>query len=517
MTNAAQPLGDGAVDLEKLQTLLALGCELDELDFKEYLDLTNQKDKVELVKDLAAMQSIPTGGYVIVGVDGAGKPSEKFGKLVAAEFDPANLYKIAANYLPTLQLRSTTHELFGITVAIIHSLAPDPPNIPILTKDGQYANDNGKSSTVFVAGDVFVRRGTQSIRWTPADVPALLKPWEQAIREDERRHMSARIDEVQVGTRGRDIARGPLGTLTWRLASDEFDAAVLEAMREQDEITLRRLFLAFGADAAVQLRTKQGDDFDLLLDRLIASLALTLTYGQQGWFRELLVVLVDLYRSVLDPLGSPNPPNENAVAEKLMWRIVVGVEAVGGLAVRLRCYWAIRALAMPSPALSRQIREPSWIRHALTAASWARLLYTQPSSEDAQPVEIGGPTVALARQLVERIPALRPDAEVPRFELNTAPEPFDKVLDSLTQFDALWCVIAVADSGRDNNQYPSFASFYSHRSEPALEVLITDQAVREELLEERAGDLKDAVARVVSVASSCRFSSATSLGTLHLP
>ena len=79
------------------------------------------------------------------------------------------------------------------------------------------------------------------------------------------------------------------------------------------------------------------------------------------------------------------------------------------------------------------------------------------------------------------------------------------MLDSLTQFDALWCVIAVADSGRDNNQYPSFASFYSHRSEPALEVLITDQAVREELLEERAGDLKDAVARVVSVARQLSF------------
>ena len=266
MTNAAQPLGDGAVDLEKLQTLLALGCELDELDFKEYLDLTNQKDKVELVKDLAAMQSIPTGGYVIVGVDGAGKPSEKFGKLVAAEFDPANLYKIAANYLPTLQLRSTTHELSGITVAIIHSLAPDPPNIPILTKDGQYANDNGKSSTVFVAGDVFVRRGTQSIRWTPADVPALLKPWEQAIREDERRHMSARIDEVQVGTRGRDIARGPLGTLHVAVEATSSKrrcraGSDARAGRDRPPATL----LAFGANTASNSARSRATTETLLL------------------------------------------------------------------------------------------------------------------------------------------------------------------------------------------------------------------------------------------------------------
>ena len=92
-----------------------------------------------------------------------------------------------------------------------------------------------------------------------------------------------------------------------------------------------------------------------------------------------------------------------------------------------------------------------------------------------------------------------------RFELNTAPEPFDKVLDSLTQFDALWCVMAVASSGRDNNQYPSFASFYSHRAEPALELLITDDAVREELLGEDADNLKDAIAKVVNIARQLSF------------
>lgn len=504
VTGAAQPLGDGAIDLEKLQALLAFGSELDDLDYKEFLDLGHQKDKVELVKDLAAMQSIPTGGYVVVGVDGSGKPSERLGTLVAADFDPANIYKIAANYLPTVRVRATTHQLAGITVAIIHVMSPDPPNIPILVKDGQHGSGK-QGATVFSAGDVFVRRGTQSIRWTPADVPALLKPWEDKIREDERRRATAYLEQVHVGERGRAIARGPLGALTWRLASDEYDAAVLEAMRENDELALRKLFLTFGADAASLVRNREQEELDLLLDRLIASVALTVTYGQQDLFRELLDVLVDTYRSVLDAHGSPTTPNEDAAAQKLLWRIVVGVEAVGGLAVRLKRYWAVRALAMPSAALSKQIREPSWIRHALTAASWARLLHTQPAGEDAQPVEIGGPVVALARQLVGRIPALRPDTEVSRFELNTAPEPFDKVLDSLTQFDALWCVMAVASSGRDNNQYPSFASFYSHRAEPALELLITDDAVREELLGEDADNLKDAIAKVVNIARQLSF------------
>ncbi len=483
---------------------MALGGEHDDLDYKEYLDLRQQKDKVELVKDLAAMQSIPTGGYVVVGVDGSGKPSERLGKLVAADFDPANIYKVAVNYLPTIRVRATTHQLAGITVAIIHVMPPDPPSIPILVKDGQHGSGK-QGATVFAGGDVFVRRGTQSIRWTPSDVTALLKPWEDGIREDERRLATAYLEQVHVGERGRTIARGPLGALTWRLASDEYDAAVLEAIRENDELALRKLCLGFGADAASLVRNRDQEELDLLLDRLVASAALTVTYGQRDLFRELLDVMVDIYRSVLDAHGTPVTPNGDAAAQKLMWRIVVGIEAVGGLAVRQKRYWAVRALAMPSAALSKQIREPSWIRHALTAASWARLLYTKPAGEDAQLVEIGGPVVALARQLAERIPALRPDTEVSRFELNTAPERFDKVLDSLTQFDALWCVMAVASSGRDNDQYPSFASFYSHRAEPVLELLITDDAVREELLGEDADNMKDAMAKVVYIARQLSF------------
>lgn len=64
MNAAGQPLGDGDISREKLEQLLALGGELDDLDLKEFLDLSQTKDKVELVKDLGAFQSQPTGGYI---------------------------------------------------------------------------------------------------------------------------------------------------------------------------------------------------------------------------------------------------------------------------------------------------------------------------------------------------------------------------------------------------------------------------------------------------------------------
>lgn len=501
MTVAGQPLGDGSITEEKLRTLLALGFELDDLDFKEHLNLSLQKDKLELVKDMAAMQSIPTGGYVVVGADDHGGVSTRFGELSVSDFDPANLHRIAHPYLPTVQVRSTTHDIDGVTVAVIYVGPPEPPGVAIIVKDGQYP-DGKRSTTVFAPGDVFVRRGTQSVRWSPSDLAGVLKRWEESIREDERRRATAYAEQLLEGERARTIAQGPLGSLTWRLAAEEFEAAFLEALRAGDAVTLRRLALTFGADASELVRGEDHQELDLLLDRLLAALAITVTYVEREWFDQLLAVLVEVYRSVIDGLGNVLRP-EDGRSQTLMLRVAVGVEAVGGLAVRLKQLWAVRPLAMPDAQLRTQIREPSWIRHAVTAAAWARLLHTAPPEDGGPAREIGGPVVSLARQLVERIPALRPDTQVSPFELNTSPQPYDKVLDSLIQFDVLWCVMAVLEGGWEHHHYPSFASFYPQRAEPAFTLLLDDDRARELMLGADAGDsekLKDAIRTVVGTA-----------------
>lgn len=488
MTAGSQPLGDGSITEEKLRTLLALGTELDDLDFKEHLDLSQHRDKIELVKDFAAMQTIPTGGYIVVGADDHGTVSTRFGALNSADFDPSNLHRIAYPYLPTIQVRASMHLISEVSIAVIYVGPPEPPGVPIIVKDGQYA-DGRRTTTVFTPGDVFVRRGTQSVRWLPSDLGGVLKRWEDTVREDERRRATAYADQLVQGERARTIVEGPLGSLTWRLASEEFDAAFLEAIRSGDAIALRRLILTLGTDASALVaghapegtsETGNQGELDLLLDRLLAALALTVTYVQREWFDQLLKVLVDVYRSALDPTGNPLQIGgpQSTISQGLILRIAVGVEAVGGLAVRMGQLWAVRPLAMPDHKLIRQLREPSWIRHAVTSASWARLLYVAPHEEGEQSHQIGGPVVALARQLVERIPALRPDTQVSPFELNASPAANDNVLDSLIQFDVFWCVIAVAHSGREHHQYPSFASFYPHRAEPAFDALIDDPEVR---------------------------------------
>ncbi len=122
-----------------------------------------------------------------------------------------------------------------------------------------------------------MRRGTQSVRWLPSDLPGVLKRWEDSIREDERRRATAYSSQLIRGERARAIAQGPLGSLTWRLASEEFDAAFLEALRDGDSVTLRRLILTFGADASALLNGDDPQELDLLLDRLLAALAVTVT------------------------------------------------------------------------------------------------------------------------------------------------------------------------------------------------------------------------------------------------
>ena len=509
MTVGGQALGDGSTSEEKLHTLLAVGVERDDLDFKEHLDLSAGRDKLELVKDFAAMQSIPTGGYVVVGADDRGRVTGQFGQLDAAAFDPANLTRIAHPYLPTVRVSAATHQVNGVTVAVIYIGPPEPPGVAVIAKDGQY-QDGKKSTTVFAPGDVFVRRGTQSVRWLPGEVAGVLQRWEESIREDERRRATAYAQELVHGEQARTIASGPLGSLTWRLASEDFDAALLEAMRADDSMLLRRLSLTFAGDATSLAGSDEPEELDLLLDRLLAALALSVTYEAREWLDQLLDVLVDIYSSTMDGLGNARQPVDSA-SQKLMLRIAVGVEAVGGLAVRLGCLWAVRPLAMPAPRLERQIREPSLIRHAVTAASRAQLLVMAPAGDGERPREIGGPIVALARQLVERIPALRPDAQVSTFELNSAPDPVDRVLDSLIQFDVLWCVIAVTSRGRDGDQYPSFASFYAHRAEPAFELLIDDHEARALILgggqaaedaEELEAVLRTVATRARSVAQS---------------
>jgi hypothetical protein len=444
------------------------------------------------------MQSQPFGGYILVGVDGIGEPTTAHGPINANQFDPATLNGIAHSYLPSIRVNATTHEVDGITVAMIFVGAPDPPAIAIFSKDGQYADATGRSQTVFRAGDVFVRRGTQSVRWSYTDLAWVLTPIENAVREDERRRATAYVDAVSQGQRGRSLATGPIGSLSWQLEDNDFQSALLEAMRANDEIPIRHAFLSLVGEAGALLNQSDGDDdLNRLLDRLTTALSLAVTYDDRKLFAAVLATFQSIY--ALGVTGDGNLAL-GVRGIRLLWGIATRIEAVGGLAIRLRGWWAIRPLTLHGDGRLTQLHYVSWFRHALTEASRANLLYTEPD-ENGNPVEIGGPLVAVARQHVERIPALRPDTpSVSRFELNTAPDEHDPVLDSLAQFDAIWGIVAVARSRREFDHYPSFAAFYARRTAPVLETLAASPDVRQQVAHEDEPFLRDAMKSVIDTA-----------------
>lgn len=165
------------VTAEKLAALLAEQCEHSELDYKSTLNLAKgqTKDLIEFAKDVAAMQSNPDGGYIVVGADDKGQviglPPE-----LAKHFDEATLRPKLEKYLTTPKIHCQVHDLYDRAVALVY-IAPNPHGWCVIHTNGEYNDpDTGKHKIIFRHGDVFVRRGTSSERWTDADRERLVTP-----------------------------------------------------------------------------------------------------------------------------------------------------------------------------------------------------------------------------------------------------------------------------------------------------------------------------------------------------
>ncbi len=89
-------------------------------------------------------------------------------------------------------------------------------------------------------------------------------------------------------------------------------------------------------------------------------------------------------------------------APRLWLEIGTWVESAGGLAVRLREWWAIRPLVL-QPYTSGGEHYNNWLRHSLTEAARANLLV----NDAGKP--IAGAFLGFARLHADRLPALRPD------------------------------------------------------------------------------------------------------------
>ncbi len=474
------------VSEEKVKELLAVGTELTNLDYKRVVDLNDRPSLVEFTKDVAAMRAC--GGYIVIGADDCGGLTGEMTTQLAQQFDEANLRQKLEKFLHPTHVIPAQHTVAGHPVVLVfvprHSLG-----FTVVKAIGEYTKPNNKQQTVLRPGDVFLRRGTSSVRWEQSEVSSLFAERDERLREQHRKEFAATVAAIEAGARGQSIARGPVQALTWQLDQASFDNAVLELLREGDLVPVRLLLLRAAGDALAAADRQDLDEYRTILDRLISLAGTALTVDNDDVSAAVIDQLALIYRT------PPAPQAGEGKLLALLWlEIIFRVEALGGLAVRLGKWEIVRKLALqPSPDEYWAI----WLGHGLVMGS-RQNHFPKINGQDE-----GGGLIPPARRITHRLPALRPyavDDSTYDPQPGTAIPDRDPVLDALCGFDAIAALVITTRPGRGtarppstgSEYYPSFANYFSRRSEPWWTKLATERDFRTTVLgevsEEALGD-----------------------------
>jgi hypothetical protein len=459
-------LVEPVVNGEKLRELLALQTEYSTLDFKECCDLSKTPDQVELAKDVGAMSV--QGGFLVVGVDGQGRPTGGLTVKQERLFDEARLRPKLLKWLPdSLEICSQVHEVDGHLVALVH-VAPNPAGCAYFRAVGQYDRPGKDPKVVFREGDVFFRDGTQSKRLDQQGherVIAQRVAQERARWEGDQAAAYQRFaDQLRAGFAGRQVAQGPAAELNLTLEPSVLTEAAVELLRADDDIPLRRLLSNAVPQARELFRAGDQEGVDRALDRLACLAATFLDLGRRQWFSRVLDTTVAIYGLGFE--GNPPITNEPTRASAALWvAITERVMALGSLAVRRQDWEAARDITSRRHSGMHSMYT-NWLKHTMTMAARAGLLTQRPGA-DAPDVSL----LALARETTRRLTCLRPDVEAGD----------EQILTSLAQFDFLTCLAAMATSGNKvfgGVFYPSFAWVRSARTQPIAERLLREPALR---------------------------------------
>lgn len=468
---------------EKLRSLLAEGCEQPCLDFKTTSDLSVTYDMVALVKDIAAMLSNELGGYIVIGAHDNGTPAPGLTARHLELFDESRLRAKITKYLPEpFDVGVARHNIDGCPMVLLY-VAASPKGFHVFTRNGDYEIDDPRAKggkrkgCEFRRGEVFVRRGTSSVVWEPADrerlIAAIVARQKEQWRAEFRDEFAAMVN---VRISAHNLQQLPAAAMTWRLDPDAFDELTLELIRRQDDIPLRRALLQAVTDAAA---IPDLPELNTVLHRVTSVAALALTYQQEQWFTEALQALTRIFEQDAPPADQPAALNQRLL-------IAAHAYALGALAVRTRNWPAVRQIT------DRQIRGPqfdyyrNWFRYTIVHATRAQLL------NDTKPDIIG-----LAHNVVRETAALHADV----------PADHDQILDSLCQFDALTGIVFLADpAGSGSPSYgPNFARYRHHRTEPIFVELAIDQSMRQQLADGKDQRIANAMVEIDYMARQAGF------------
>ncbi len=312
---------------------------------------------------------------------------------------------------------------------------------------------------MFKKGDVFVRHGTSTERWNQADAAERLARFAQNAKDRWRKDLALDLGHLKVGAPA--VSESTARALGWELDGRSFDGLVLNALRSNDDISLKGLLLQMPVRVEAALSDGRWDDVATLLDRAVSLGALALTYERLRWLPTLIKALLRVYSLA----GRPDLLTSESSKARLWLLIIERVYALGGLATRLREWSAVSQLAVAKASGPDSDYFHSWLRHASVAA--ARSGHTSGATPEE---EAEHQILARAHNVVRTVDALHPDVLADS----------DAVITSLCRFDALAALAVVATSGdpTDRSFYPHFSRYYSTRTTPALEAVIEDPEVR---------------------------------------
>ncbi len=273
---------------------------------------------------------------------------------------------------------------------------------------------------------------------------------------------------------------------SWQSDSETFDRWVTDGFR-LDDIPLRQMLFDAHRQARSLLADRDFTALDTLLDRLASIGALAIQFGRAWWLQRVLKTLVAIYELGFDPAGYEK--SDPAFAQ-LWFALAARIHALGGLAVRLRDWPAVRALATQSPD-SDSLRHDfgSWLQHAPVMAARANLL-DPPGEKEAGMIS---KAVRVARTVSSLHPDRGPDDEA--------------VVSSICQFDVLAC-LAVIDNRQNlapGNFFPSFIRYRSRRAEPAFREIVSDPEIRRAIFRGDDQLLADALGELLRYANMQSF------------
>ncbi|GHF04184.1 hypothetical protein GCM10017786_42480 [Amycolatopsis deserti] len=380
---------------------------------------------------------------------------------LARHLDEAVLRPKLAKYIDASGLRSARHEVDGTQLVLIY-VPPAEQGWCTFRAPGEYEDSNGKKQYVFRVGDVFVRHGTSSERWTDDDVTRLFDQVVDRRKEAWRREIAHELaEQTRLTATVQGLQELPAAAMTWRIDGDSFEQLVTELLRSNDDISLRTLLTQTTRDAATLISNGSRGELGQLLDRVAALAALSIHHQRHAWWQLAVDALQRIYELGVDEHGNAR----GAESARLWLDVITRVYALGALAVRLKDWAVVRSLAERRPQGAPFDYFGSWLRHALTMASRAYLFETEDRAG----------LLARAHNVVRGVAALRPD--------RAADDP--AILTSLAQFDVYGAFVVIGTRGGADSQnfYTNFARYYTQRSAPAFVTMVDDPEVRRVLFD----------------------------------